>query len=65
MIVNFDLNKLNGIMEDVYTWDYPDFCDAFLSEATYDGRELSEEECMWITETYPEWINESAYQSLI
>ena len=29
---------------DVCHWDYPEYCDAFIEEAEYDGRELSEEE---------------------
>ena len=29
---------------DVHHWDYPDYCDAFIDNAEYDGKELSEEE---------------------
>ena len=46
--------------------DYPDFCDAFLSSATAkDGHELTEEELDYVQNTYPEWINELAFESLI
>lgn len=29
---------------DVHHWDYPDYCGAFIYNAEYDGKELSEEE---------------------
>lgn len=50
--------------------DFPDFCDAFLSFAIAFNRfggpyELTEEECDYIQATYPEWINEQAFESLI
>lgn len=31
-------------VDGVNTRDYPDFCDAFIASATYDGREMTEEE---------------------
>ena len=31
-------------VDGVNTKDYPDFVDAFISSATYDGRDMSEEE---------------------
>ena len=45
--------------------DYPDFCDAFLAEAWVDDYELTEEELQYVQETFPEWLWEQAYQSLI
>lgn len=65
MIKDFDFKLFDGSVDGVDSMDYPDFCDAFLAEGTYDGREMTEEECEWFTETYPEWINEQAFESLI
>ena len=65
MIQNFDFKLFDGTVDGVDPRDYPDFCDAFLEQGTYDGREMTEDECIWFTETYPEWINEQAFQSLI
>jgi hypothetical protein len=66
MINNFDLKKLDNVqMDGVHHWDYPDFCDGFLASADYDGRELTEGELDWIADTYPEYINEQAYESFI
>ncbi len=32
------------VFGDVNHWDYPDYCDAFIFSAEYDGRDLCEEE---------------------
>lgn len=41
--LNYDLIE-DIEMEGVDTKDYPDFCDAFVTAATYDGREMTEAE---------------------
>jgi hypothetical protein len=39
-----DYNKISDVVVgDAFTWDYPDFCDAFIESANYDGRPMSEE----------------------
>ena len=46
--------------------DYPDFCDSFLAWAVdKNGKELSDIELEYVSETYPEWINELAFESLL
>jgi hypothetical protein len=54
-------------IDGVDTRDYPDFCDAFISSANLisTGRELTEEELEFLTDTYPSLVNELAYESLI
>ncbi len=43
--MKLDLRKIDNMEFDGIDFaDYPDFCDAFLVAADYDGRELSEEE---------------------
>lgn len=50
MIINkakfdFDLTKIeNVVFEDVDFKDYPDFCNAYIASANYDGREMTEDE---------------------
>ncbi len=40
-----DYKKIDNIeMEDVYTWDYPDFCDAYILSADYDGVPMTDEQ---------------------
>lgn len=34
----------NCVVENIDTKDYPDFADAFISKATYKGRDMTEEE---------------------
>mgnify|MGYP005994566875 CR=1 FL=1 len=37
-----DYDKIDNIVVDgIYKSDYPDFCDAFVESADYDGRELT------------------------
>jgi hypothetical protein len=31
-------------VEDVFTWDAPDFCDAYISFALYDGMPMTDEQ---------------------
>ena len=67
MIINDKLVDLDSfIVEDVFTDDYPDFCDAFISYATFrDGTELTAEEVMGLNEKYPEIAQELAFESLL
>lgn len=46
MKINIDEVDLKSIkLDDVKTWDYPDFCDAYISEAAFkDGTWLSDEQ---------------------
>ena len=40
-----DTSKISDIeVEDVMLSDFPDFCDAYIASATYDGRDMTEEE---------------------
>tara|TARA_R100000951_G_scaffold114965_1_gene121559 strand:+ start:3707 stop:3892 length:186 start_codon:yes stop_codon:yes gene_type:complete len=40
-----DYKKIENIEVDgIDTKDYPDFCDAFIASADYDGKEMTEEQ---------------------
>jgi len=64
--------ELNGrtvvdyYIDDVYTYDYPDFCDAHIAGAVWDdtGEDLTEEEHEELNEAYADSIGEMAYESL-
>ena len=46
-----DYSKLSNIeMEGIDHHDYPDYCDAFIAEADYDGRPLTEYELELLNE---------------
>jgi|TARA_Y100000034_G_scaffold52204_1_gene64140 hypothetical protein len=43
--MSINLKEVSDIeFEDVDTRDFPDFCDAFISSATYKGRKMTEKE---------------------
>lgn len=44
-MIKLDYAKISDVEVDgIDTSDYPDFCDAFISYAEYDGREMTDEE---------------------
>jgi len=52
-------------IEDVYSWDYPDFCDAFISYAEDEnGNEMTEEQIQEWTENNEEEFYEMIQESL-
>ena len=59
-----DLKKLENVeIQDVKMYDYPDFCDAFISYAEIDGIELTDEQYDYVNEQ-SEYINDLAHESL-
>jgi len=45
MSIQLDYSKISNVQVDgIDHDDYPDFCDAYISSADYDGREMTEEE---------------------
>jgi len=34
----------NVVIEDIFKWDMPDFCDAFISSADYNGKPMTDAE---------------------
>ncbi len=63
--MKLDLRKVDNMEFDGIDFlDYPDFCDAFLVAADYDGRELSEEEIDYINDEHYDFVNERVYSSL-
>lgn len=57
--VNLDTIKIDG----VYSWDFPEYCDAYVCFATFvDGSALNRKELEQITDNYPELVNNLAHQ---
>jgi hypothetical protein len=43
--MKLDYTKIEDVEVDgIDTNDYPDFCDAYIASATYEGREMTDEE---------------------
>ena len=65
--------KLNGRnvvdveIDGVDPTDYPDFCDAYFTYAVYEdtGEELTDVELEELNDSYPEVVNEMAYEYYI
>ena len=44
-MIKLDYSKIDNIEVDGIDYaDYPDFCDAYIASAYYDGREMTDEE---------------------
>jgi hypothetical protein len=40
-----DYSQITNVeVEDIDTYDYPDFCDAYISSAEYKGKEMTEDQ---------------------
>ena len=67
MFIINDREVVDVQVDDVCSWDYPDFCDAHFSHAVFadTGEELSEEEMEQLNNEYPEALWEMAYDSLV
>ena len=50
--------------EDVDPYDHPDYCDAFISEATYKGREMTKEELDELNESHRDYVYETLWNHL-
>ena len=60
-----DVKKIDNIViEGVETSDYPDFCNAFIASADYDGVEMSEKDLEYLTDNYQDFVHESVIESL-
>ena len=59
-----DYTKIDNIEVDgIDTNDYPDFCDAFISSADYDGKAMTDAELDLLNEDY-EFVNEQVQKHL-
>jgi hypothetical protein len=44
-MIKLDYSKIDNVVVDGIDYaDYPDFCDAYIASADYDGREMTDEE---------------------
>ena len=63
-MTKFDYEKItNVVLDGIHHWDYPDYCDAFIDSADYDGKEMTDEQLNELNEDY-ELINELVWDNL-
>ena len=68
MTIKFDINQLDDIeLGGVDYKDHPDYCDAYLSSATLNGVELTEEELDEInsSDAGASFVNENCYEHVV
>ena len=54
--MNIDLDEIEDIeLEGIDTNDYPDFCDAYVSSAVYEGRNMTSDELDWLNDQN-DWV---------
>tara|TARA_R100000951_G_scaffold38281_1_gene32501 strand:- start:41 stop:232 length:192 start_codon:yes stop_codon:yes gene_type:complete len=62
--MKLDVRKLeNVVMADVLMYDFPDFVDAYVVSASFNGVELTDAQYNEVNEDHS-FLQESAYQSL-
>ena len=55
--MNIDFNKVEILEVDgINHNDYPKYCDAFISQANYDGKPMSDEMIDEINDNYPDFV---------
>lgn len=60
-----DLSKISGVvMANVDMKDYPDFCDAYIEEAHYDGVLMNDDALDVLNEEFPDFVQEKALESV-
>jgi hypothetical protein len=63
MTINLKLVD-NVIVNGIDYKDYPDFCDAYISEADYDGKPMSDEMLDDLNTDYRDFVHEQVYSHL-
>ena len=63
MTIDFKLID-NVIVDGIDYKDYPDFCDAYISEADYNGKPMDEEMIDVINTDYTDFVLEQVYSHL-
>jgi len=63
MTIDFKLID-NVIVDGIDYKDYPDFCDAYISEADYNGKPMDEEMIEVLNYDYTDFVLEQVYSHL-
>jgi len=63
MTIDFKLVD-NVVIDGIDYNDYPDFCDAYIAEADYDGQPMTEEMLDVLNTDHTDFVLESVYSHL-
>lgn len=62
--MKYDFKLFSNVsLDGVHHWDHPDYCDAFIDSADYDGKEMTDEQLDELNEDY-ELVSELVYANL-
>ena len=57
--MKIDFKKVEVIeIDNIKHWDYPDYVDAYISEADYNGKPMSDKMLDEINDNYPDFVYE-------
>ena len=60
-----DINDLEDIqLANVDPRDYPDFVDAYIYAADYDGKPMTDEQLDYLHDAHSDFVNEQVYDSI-
>ena len=63
--MNIDFTKIaNVVVDGIDLNDYPDFVDAFITSAEYEGRPMTSEEFDYINDIHLDFVQECVYNHL-
>ncbi len=63
-MINLDYSQIEDVEVDgIDTRDYPDFCDAFIASASYQGREMTDDELSVLNED-SDYVYEAVQQRI-
>lgn len=67
VVINNKPVNMNSLeFDDIFKWDAPDFCDAYVDYAEFeDGTELTEDEIELMEDKFYSEVREALYNSLI
>ena len=63
--MKLDLSKIDNIeFDDIEHRDAPDYSNAYIGSADYDGREMTVEELNYLNDVHNEWVHGKLYDHL-
>lgn len=63
-MAKFEKDKItNVVLDGIHHWDYPEYCDAFIGCAHYDGKKMTDEQLDELNEDY-ELVHELVWKNL-
>ena len=63
--MEIDFKKITNVeLDGIDSNDYPDFCDAFIVNANYDGNKMTEDMIDYINDVHTDFVHECVYNNL-